>query len=904
MTAKFFRGLADTKWSNDANWSLSSGGPNDTTKAVAGDDVTNEASQIVIDTTEACLSFTQTSSFSVDIDGALNVSGALLISNINGLEGTGTVNVQGNLSYTDGASQSNTIVFTMDGTGAQNLDWGGTASAITFDLRINKASGTVTNISNMNASTTSTARLRLTLDAGTFNGNGFDCKYFNLTINSGTYNAGSGNTEWSGLLSITGGVFNGDTSLMTTPNDLNQSGGTFNATSGTLEFTGGGNVFTMSAGTFNHNSGFVTFNGNQGNMDINGRILNDFTSNILNPISSMVYLSDFTTVGTYTHQSGHISFTGRTIDVQGDFIIKATSNQTSSGVHRISGNATQELFSDKLGSESRINGGIEFAKTGGSITCFDFIIFAASTSNILIFTSGTVVFDPAFTFGDRGFAANYDWSGGPRIPNYFVRKANTAVGSTLVSNLEVTNFTNEGMGALSGAGVLDISGNVNSDNSITGSARIDLTGTANQTLNCIDSFGGGVFAINKPSGIVSLVSTFQNTATGSDFFMVAGTLDLKGFAFTVKDELVQTGGLINDTVGGGVFTIGRHVATAGTITLNVLFAVTTTSGVVFSDSAGYNLNIGTYWFQGANHWDVQQLNTSFTNMVIDKCPTCNYSGTQDIDGKLTVMSMGNFLNGSLTKLAGDMDGGGALTQNGGGVIRFDGTTTQTVSFTGIMPDIEVNKSSGTLVFSTAQRIVAGYNVIAGQVDWLTNQVSTSFVGGNNTFTITSNLQPFNNVTFDKTGSSKYTLLDLMPIANGLTITDLAGSFELSGFSVEVQGDIFVAETSLLGSTIIKMTGIKDAIITQTNTDWFDSDLVLEKTSGQVELGNDLVLPFDFLHNDAIFCTNEFDLTAANITIIANATFNKTPASTLTGTVTGTVNDVDDCEKKTALFYAV
>ena len=903
MATKYFRGLADNKWSNDLNWSTTSGGGNDTTKAVAGDDAIMEA-DVHIDTTEACLSFTQTGNNSPTFDGALNVSGDFSITDINGLEGTGTVNVQGDFTYTDAASQGNTISFILDGTGAQNLDWSGSASAIEFNLEINKASGTVTNVSDMNASGTGVARLRLTMTAGTFDGNGFICRYYQLKVDGGTYNCGSGDQEYTIAMLQTGGVFNGDDSHVKFSDDCIISGGTFNASTDRLDFKKSSNsIFQRTAGTFNHNNGLIITTGNHFDLDLNGQDVFNCESNFNNESTIWQFLSQTVIRGDFIQTKGAFTTDDITIDLHGDFKVGSSQGGVGSLRFNMVGTGDQDIYYDKLGGSGRTGAGIIVNKPSGTLTFYDTIgLRITNFATILEYVAGTVVFNTGFILRDIGYKAVYDWDGGPRVPAIEAQKLNPSTGMTLNSNLDVENFTNLGMGPLDGVGVLDVSGNISQDNSMIGSAQVTLTGTANQTIDAQGfSFGGGVFAINKTSGTVTLLSDFNNSVSGSDFFMISGTLDTTGFAFSLHDQLVQTGGLIT---GSGVFTAGRYVLTAGTIDVNVAISLTTTSGTIFSDSAGFNFDVESFLFKGANHWDVQQFHTTFQDMAIDKCPTCNYTGTQTIDGTLTVFNVGGFQSGSQTTLNGDLVGTGGVNQTGVGKFIFKGTAAQSVNTSMRLPDVEIDKASGILTFETSTQFAAGYNVLNGAVDWTTNQSGALFELGNNTHTITTDGQQFYNFSIDKTGSSKFVLLDDVFVANSFFVSDATGSLELSGFSISVRGDVLVLEQNLSGSTVIKMTGNQNATFIQQYSDWFNSDLVLEKTSGTVSLGSDVTLPLDFDLNDGVFCTNEFDLTAVNIKIDSNATFDKTPSSVLTGTVTGTVNDVEECEKKTNFLVAV
>ena len=756
MATKYFVGLADDKWSNNGNWSLSSGGPNDTTKAVAGDDVINQA-DIDIDTTEECGSFTQSQNKSIAFNGALNISGNFSVTLISSLSGTGSVNVQGDYTMDEFAGGDATnIDFVLDGTGDQNLIWDTGSDG--FTITINKASGTVFASADIPEVSVVVRGLGIILDAGSFDGNGFDCNFRELTINAGTFDLGSGSC-----------VMRGDTTL---------AGGNFISSSDFFA----PQSFTVTSGTFDNNGGKV----------ILGRI--------------------------------------------------AGGTMTSNGV----------IFND-----------VDFVKSSGGAGGYTF----ADDINI----DGDVFVD-----NQDGSAYNINASGAFSV----LLKGNFLMQDTVGSGLIFGSSLN---------------------------LILEMVGTASQTITHTGGTFKAALSVDKPSDVVSLASDLIMTGTGQDTLVNAGEVDLKGFKLAINDQLVQTGGLINDSVGGGDIVLGRHVATSGTMTVSLVTLNSTTIGQVFSDSAGYNLNVDKYVFTGDATQTVSQLNTAFEDLEINKPSYRSLSGEMHVDGNYNNIESSAHVSPTSIYVKGNLTSTSTMGTTGNSTdifIEMIGTNEQTFDSTSNNPFLKINKASGTVTFLRNTILSGGFHVLSGSVDWTTNQVITNFNGNNSVHSVTSGGFSFYSVAMSKAGYSSLVLNDEMFIANDYTIEDTATSFTLNGSPLSVKGDLFILEGTLGGTAQIKMTGNQSATILQPNSDWFNTDLVIEKTSGQVTLSSNLTLPKDFNLDGAIFCTNEFDLTAVNINIDGNATFNKTPSSTLTGTVTGVVNDVDECEKKTNFLIAV
>ena len=536
---KYFRGLVDSKWSNDLNWSTTSGGVNDTTKATGADDAIMEAS-VHVDTTEACKSFTQTANYSPTFDGALNVIGAFTVSDINGLEGTGTINVQGDFSYTDAASQGNTIIFTLDGTGDQDFNFSGSASAITFDLRINKISGTVNNIANMNASNTGVARCRLTVTSGTFNGGAFDCKFYSLDIDGGSYNGGSARNEITEVLTQTGGVFT--------------------ATSGVTEISGSGTPWLRTGGTFNNNGGQVELTRTGSAQDISNYDVAIFydlriaktvwdTNIIVTKIQvTNSLIIDNSTTSSSPELTGTIELTGTAKIIQNGNLYGSNGVVTFAGTDH-------EWVQNNTSSAAQMPP-IKMVATNLTLT-------EGTVGNVfgmpsLRFESGDIINAETVAFANnRGFTHVF----------FYLHKT-LSVGSLIIkpNNFDFTVQDDTGLGPadlivlgdmlVNGVGsgtqffgvgsTLELRGdftitgifNTNSQSTL----NVLFNGTIDQNISMPDSgvnkIPTNLLEVDKAAGKLTLLDTdIIQSVTGSDIIFTSGEVDLNGFNITADGDL-------------------------------------------------------------------------------------------------------------------------------------------------------------------------------------------------------------------------------------------------------------------------------------------------------------------------------------------------------------------------------
>ncbi|HMP67126.1 MAG TPA: hypothetical protein PKA60_00045 [Candidatus Paceibacterota bacterium] len=183
--------------------------------------------------------------------------------------GLGTINAKGNVSHITGSSTTNTATININGTSAQSVVFnGGTASNVT----INNSNATVA----YNGTTTFRA-LTISAMSGSINLGSHNMSVQSLTQSAGGINVGSGTFTSTGAVNISGGTFNtsennsGDFIATST---FTISGGTFHTTSGNNTFN---HDFTQSGGTINASLGTIILTGAHRTIDV----LNDLEINNL-----------------------------------------------------------------------------------------------------------------------------------------------------------------------------------------------------------------------------------------------------------------------------------------------------------------------------------------------------------------------------------------------------------------------------------------------------------------------------------------------------------------------------------------------------------------------------------------------------------------------------------------------
>jgi hypothetical protein len=408
--------------------------------------------------------------------------------------------------------------------------------------------------------------------------------------------AGAGTFMFERGMTLTSGTFTGgstDLSFLTSTSPLIISGGTFNATSGTMQMTA--NSWTHTAGgTFNHNNGTVAWNMSNSSgptADVatteelyNLTIVGSATNRELNIASG----DTFVTNGTLTLTSGAID-TG-TIDAKGDVVVDSTFGgyDITPSTLRLVGTGTQTCTLNAGGFLSRLtisnasatcaaaDAGTftfegDFTLTNGTfnggITDITFLASAApfvisgGTFNASAGTmqmnvnnwthtaggtfnhnNGTVVWTPAASSG----GPTIDVAGSEQFYNFTMngtasnRELIIASGDTVVTN--GTFVWSRGAldtGTIDAKGNVEIRGNASGKDVTAGTLK--LSGTGEQI--CTWSAGGTVSNLIMANPLANCIASGTGTITAEDnLIMTGGTLKLNGSNLTVTSVFtVETG---------------------------------------------------------------------------------------------------------------------------------------------------------------------------------------------------------------------------------------------------------------------------------------------------------------------------------------------------------------------------
>lgn len=820
-------------WSDSLNWSATSGGPQDTVLPTAIDDVFIDSTQpLTIDGTQACASYTQTNSANLTINGSLAVGIDFVISDIGALAGVGTVNIKGNITITENAGGTNSVVWTLDGTGTQNVDFGGAFSVPGFNLIINKVSGVVNNISDMNEPPSDSARIRFTITAGTFNGGAFDCVFFDVNLITGAYNGGSSLNDISDGITISGGTYTATTDRTLLGRDFTKSSGTFVNSSGLFEFidTGGNSNYDCVAIEIFFdvivNIGNRTFDIQDQNIRINNSLISNSNSTAIltGGTVELVANCDFTQNGEWRiGTDGLISFEG----------------------------VTQSWISNITTSTKRL------APISVSCTTFAFIEGTpGATFGINVFTwlSGTIVNSENITMIQADNNKDIFFN----IHDTFIVKK-YIMGVVLSTNRDMDIF--DELGADTGAilrvveeivithagstefssGILEVEGKwtqaVTSTNTRIHKTQIKWIGTNIQELFLTGGNLCGVPVVNKSGGSLKLQNALVVLYTGGDIFIDAGTLDINGQDIKVIDSLnLAAAGTIDGTTIGSCIEAGQMILPAGTFIAPGEIILTggdnLTSPITYNIACNFNANNGVLILRNGDNCGWSPSNLILHDVIIDISPTGNF---QPVGGS-PIMVVENLLtltavNDINVKIEIRKDITGNAGDGGTGELKFNGTVNQSIFATGILPGFVVDKAAGILTQEVNLKLETYITYINGDVDFLSKAKTTTLVSANNIYSLNTGDIVFFKLVVTKEGSSKYTLLSDLKIDGDFVVTGWIGSMDFSGAgkAIRIGGNLDIGNLNgYAGNADHIFTGSGDRTfkaLPNDTTQWDNSGLI-------------------------------------------------------------------------------
>jgi hypothetical protein len=342
------------------------------------------------------------------------------------------------------------------------------------------------------------------------------------------------------------------------------------------------------------------------------------------------------------------------------------------------------------------------------------------------------------------------------------------------SNWNNTANWSAASGGAPGASVPGIGDDVNFDGLGLGNCTIDMavsvksivvaalySGTISQGVNTITtvnaaSFSGGIFT----GGSANIKIGTNFTLNGASFTSTSGVLEID-----------------NNTV---AFTSGVFTHNNGTVRLNFAGIQTMT---------GISPVFFTLEFVGAGS---TYTLSSVGNLTVMN--SLNLTGAQQVTINAGTIDVKGDINSTNTNTG---DGGSAqININGAGAQNFNGST---VSGTGALPQLTINKASGTLALSNFPAVANNFIYTAGTV----NAGTSTFCftrGSVNAYAITGSIT-FNNISFNLTNVVTTTIgaATTLTTTGDLTIAG-TGNAILNTGSINVNGNIILTNTGGGGGT--------------------------------------------------------------------------------------------------------
>ena len=734
---------------------------------------------------------------------------------------------------------------------------------------------------------------------------------------TGTITQGSGYTITIGAGDFVqaDGIFIGGDSDITINDDFNLSAaGTFNSTSGNLTFTSWGGLFTISGGTFNDGSG--TFKITE-LTTINVNITETFNNFTVDSTADGggrgpdITAGDTLVVnGTTSLKNGGLVNLGGILNAKGPISVEATFDGSSYGY---SGGT---LLIDGAGDQSfTVPNGAKLPATtlNNSSTEIDFdvdatsIVYGAFTLQAGTFTcsSGTTQFSNNLTVSGGTFNPNggtfetigiahrtWDIQTSPAVLVLNNFKTSNTAGVITISTgdtIQVDGTTTFIYGFLGGAGTLNAKGPISIAATFTG-AQYSYSGAT----FLIDGAGDQSFVI--PNGATMPTTTLNNALTTitaadgatitmeDDFTLQAGTFTCSNGTTTFTDEFTVSGGTFNHNSGTVVLNSNTRAITGNVTFNNLTFASAITNTVANSNTLTV---LGTL-----------TLTDGYINQT-----TIPAGGTIEARGNVTV---------------------GSLSDGGTGILTFLVTGDQTITTNGgIMPNVVINKSSGTVSVATgtsANLTTANFTLSSGTFTStsgllnvngnFTNTDGGTFNHNNGTVVIghypTAVIDVNNTETFynlKTTGFAQNTCNTT--ISSGDTLVVL-GTYTMSGYNAANKGTINTGTIEARGNVVIDgFTRGGDATIsflvagdqTITSSSGWTGNLNINKPSGTVSVTGDLQIRSFALSSTSTFTSTSGTLTTYyNFTNNTGGTFNHNNGTVvLSSTVGQTTIDVATTE---------
>jgi len=799
---------------------------------------------------------------------------------------TGTINANGNIFLTNTATGGGgTATINITGTSNQTLD--GTAITINQNrlpiININKPSGTLSISGNISFAS------NVTYTAGTIDPTTSTCNVVASISMTGSF------TVYNLTISGTAGInlTVAAASTISVSNDFTIANGASNTNINTGTIAAQGNIIITNTATAGGGSGTILINGTAAQNISSTGIINQgkLPAVTINKISGILTFPSLITV------RGNWTYTAGTLDVTtNNSTIVFANSLTITGSHTLN-----NISFDAAGNYTITIPAATTLTANGNM--------AMSNTNSLTFTGGAINLNADLNLTNTGTA------GGGTTVISFTGSTNQAInGSLLINQSRLPAVTiNKTGGTLTFPSLITVRGNwtytagtmdvVTNNSTVVFGNTLSITGS--HTLNNIEFNGSGNYTYTVAVG-TTLTASGMTISGANNVTLNTGTINLNG-------DLTLT----NTATAGGGTTVIDFVAAVNQSIISAL-AVNQSSlpAVTINKTGGTLLFPALITVRGNWTYITGTIDVATNNSTVVFANTLTITGTHTLNN-LTFEGSGNYTytvaTGTILTVKGilTMNGASNITINtpvagataievqgdisisntavaggGTGLLLIDGTGAQSFASTatagqGRMPNITIQKISGTLTLNGIISESRNWTYNSGTVDAGTNS-STVVFGGNN-LTITSAGMDFYNVIVT---SNTSTLGNNLSVDNNLTINGTgilsagANTINLSGNWVDRGTAGFTEATStvnFIGTTLQTITSPAGENFTNVNVNNTGAGIQLQNdvtvatlltmTQGNIDLNNNnLIL--------GISVANKGTLARTNSTIIGTGTFKR------------------------------
>jgi autotransporter-associated beta strand protein len=817
----------------------------------------------------------------VDNNAAFDISGVTTSTTINGLYGTGTVNLGGKALTVQGATQASAYSGVMSGAGGA-LTYAGTgiltlSGANTYSGLTTTTSGTIALTGSGSLVSSAVANNAAFDISGVTTSTTINGLYGTGTVNLGgktlTVQGATQASAYSGVMSGAGGGLTYAGTGILTLSGANTYSGLTTTTSGTIALTGSGSLANSAV----DNNAAFDISGVTTSTTINGL----YGTGTVNLDSKTLTVQGATQASAY---SGVMSGTGGALTYAGTGTLTLSGANTYTGLTTISSGTLALSGSGVVSSSSAVNdnGTFDISTITAPSTTINGLYGTGATNlggKTLIVQGATQPSAYLGVMSGTGGALTYSGTGILTLDGL-----NTYTGATTVSSgtLQIGDATHTGANAYITSSTGNISVASGATLSVYGQTFNGATNTASNagTIQFLGGAGSGastnfttntgLFDISSATAGVSIAGIGSASGTGA-VHLGANTLSIGANTSAISSIISGSGGGISYAGGTNTLTLsgantysGITTATSGTIILtgslsssssitnNAIFDMSGASDVSITNLNGTsgtaNLNLGNNTLTVSGNGSYQGILSGAGNLTYSGTSTLTFGGTNTFTGTTTVSSGTVVLTGNVASTsnitnnaifdmsgsAGDVTIGNLNGTNSSALFKLgshnliitgDDTYNGTISGTGGL----TYSGMGTLVLNGVNSFSGTTNVVSNGVLVVGQDASYSSAklqGGANV-DASATLQGYGNINGDITNSG--TVTSYYGTLNGIITNN--NLFELSGETTSQlinNGNAYYYNTA--NSTIITNNNYLEfngataatAIVSNTDTMHFNS----------------------------------------------------------------------------------